>query len=392
MIKKTTLNVVNRSWLLSFSWKNLFIVFFYFFNCVLFANKIEFFDTNIVSVKLESHDKIKANNSKKKSSLLSSNKVYTVSSIDLNGPAPGVNHENMVAAFTTINICNFNIDVVTTSGTANSARVVFSTNTNGSPAGVPNTANEFFYVYNAAGTNLGNYQISVASATTYYIVVGTNTFRISHGTANVFDIVERFGQPIQLANLEALLRVQRYAHSNPTAVGDTRRYAVISVTDSDNTLSAYTKLTTGNAPVAVDDTNTVAANSAAPITGNLVTNDTDATAGDTRTIIEVHGYTSSVGAVYTSTYGTITVQSNGAYSYNVDVNNATVKGLKNGNSITDIISYKVTDNVGNFDFGYLTVTINGVTEPPVATNNTNNVTVGTITVATGNVITDDSGF
>ena len=385
-------------WLIKFSNRRLFFLFFFFCTVIVFANEMELSNDSITSEHFLDYDKVKSKKNNKKSSVLLNKKLrnnastYAVTSIDLNGPAPGVNHENMVTAFTLINICNFNIDVVTTSGTANSARVVFSANTNGSPAGVPNTANEFFYVYNAAGTYLGNYQISVASATTYDIVVGTNTFRISHGTANVFDIVERFGQPIQLANLEALLRVQRYAHNDPTAVGDTRRYAVISVTDSDNTLSAYTKLTTGNAPVAVNDTNTVAANSAAPITGNLVTNDTDATAGDTRTIIEVHGYTSSVGAVYTSTYGTITVQSNGTYSYNVDVNNATVKGLKNGNSITDIISYKVTDIVGNFDFGYLTVTINGVTEPPVATNNTNNVTVGTSTVATGNVISDDSGL
>jgi hypothetical protein len=48
-----------------------------------------------------------------------------------------------------------------------------------------------------------------------------------------------------------------------------------------------------------------------------------------------------------------------------------------------LIFHQVRDIAGNVDFGYLTVTINGVTEPPVATDNTNNVTVGTSPVATG---------
>ncbi|MEM0578265.1 beta strand repeat-containing protein, partial [Flavobacterium polysaccharolyticum] len=360
---------------------------------------MELSNDSITSERFLDYDKVKSKKNNKKSSVLPDKKLrnnastYAVTSIDLNGPALGVNNDVLVnAAGSLYFIANFNNQIITTTGTATSARITFSSNTNGVPAGVPNPANEVLYVYNAAGTTLlGTYQISTASATTYDIVLGTNTLRISHTTANVFDITEVFGQPILVDNLEIMLRNQYYNHTNP-AIGDTRRYAVISVTDPDTTLSAYARLTTGSDPVAVNDTNAVAANSATAVTGNLLTNDTDATVGDARTITEVHGYTSSVGAVYTSTYGTITVQSNGAYSYNVDVNNATVKGLKNGNSITDIISYQVTDNVGNFDFGYLTVTINGVTEPPVATNNTNTVTVGTSTVATGNVISDDSGL
>ncbi|WP_159779080.1 VCBS domain-containing protein, partial [Flavobacterium sp. 9AF] len=328
-------------------------------------------------------------NSNKKNALSSSK---TVSSIDLNGPMPGVNHEVMVnAAGTIYPPCTYNTEIITSTGTATTARITFSTNTSGTPTGVPNTANEFFFIYNTTGTNLGNYQISTTSATTYDIVVGTNTFRISHATAYIFDITEVFGQPMLVDNLETLLRFQYYRHTNP-AIGDTRRYAVVSVTDPNNTLSAYTSLTTGSDPIAVDDTNSVVANSAIAVTGNLVTNDTDATSGDTKTISEVHGYTSFVGTAYNTTYGTITVQSNGAYSYTVNVNNPTVRGLKNGVNITDIIAYKVRDNVGNFDYGYLTVTINGVTEPPIATDNTNSVTVGTNTTATGNVVTDDSGL
>jgi hypothetical protein len=56
-----------------------------------------------------------------------------------------------------------------------------------------------------------------------------------------------------------------------------------------------------------------------------------------------------------------------------DADNATAKRFKKRN-LNLILFYQVTDNVGNLDLWLLTVTINGVTEPPVATNNTNNVT------------------
>jgi VCBS repeat-containing protein len=59
----------------------------------------------------------------------------------------------------------------------------------------------------------------------------------------------------------------------------------------------------------------------AAITGNFNYNDTDPTTGDTRTITE--GMDMHPGWIYY--YLTITVQSNGTYSYNVDVNNTTVK-------------------------------------------------------------------
>ena len=321
------------------------------------------------------------------------NAFKTVSSLDLNGPMPGVNQETMVnAANTLIPIGSDVCDVTSTSGTITSVQITFSTNSTGAPAGVPNNANEFFYIYNAANSaSLGNYQISATSATIINAPFGTNTFRISHSVANVFNITEAFGQPIQVANLEALFTRLYFVHTNITGLNNVR-FAVVSVTDPNNTLTAYTRYSIGADPVAVDDTNTISANTVAPVTGNLVSNDTDTTAGDIRTIDEVHGYAASVGTAYNSTYGSITVQSNGAYSYAVDVNDPAVRGLKTGSSLTDIIAYRVRDIVGNYDFGYLTITINGVTEPPVANDNTNTLTVGGTTIATGNVITDDSGL
>ncbi|WP_417979574.1 beta strand repeat-containing protein, partial [Flavobacterium sp. GSP14] len=333
-------------------------------------------------------------NSKNKSisgSVFKTNGALTVSALDLNGTAVGVNHlvlANVGFLYPTVNT---GISITSSSGTVTSAKLTFSTSSTGVPAGVQN-ANDLVRFLASNGSTVNTYNINATSATVSNTVYGSNNFRITHNVSTgVFDITDQGGLPIDVANLQALLRNTLYAHSGGT-VTEGSRYMVVSVTDPNNTLTAYTEIRLTRPPVAVDDVNSIAANSIAAITGNLTSNDTDPTTGDTRTITEVHGYASKVGSAYTTTFGTITVQSNGTYSYNVDVNNTTVKGLKTGVSITDIISYQVRDIAGNVDFGYLTVTINGVTEPPVATDNTNNVTVGSSPVATGNVISDDTGL
>ncbi|WP_158634592.1 beta strand repeat-containing protein, partial [Flavobacterium tiangeerense] len=317
--------------------------------------------------------------------------ALTVSALDLNGTAAGVNHLVLANVGFLYSTVSTGISITSSTGTVTSAKLTFSTSSTGVPAGVQN-ANDLVRFLASNGSTVNTYFINGTSATVSNTVYGSNNFRITHNVSTgVFDITDQGGLPIDVANLQALLRNTLYAHSGVT-VTEGSRYMVVSVTDPNNTLTAYTEIRLTRPPVAVDDVNSVAANSVAAIAGNLSSNDTDPTPGDTRTITEVHGYAASVGAAYTTTYGTITVQSNGTYSYNVDVNNTTVKGLKTGVSITDIISYQIRDIAGNVDFGYLTVTINGVTEPPVATDNTNNVTVGTSTVATGNVISDDTGL
>ncbi|NJM80756.1 MAG: hypothetical protein HC854_16180 [Flavobacterium sp.] len=167
---------------------------------------------------------------------------------------------------------------------------------------------------------------------------------------------------------------------------------VVSVTDPNNTLTAYTQIRVTRPPVAVDDVNTIIANAVTPVSGNLVSNDTDPTPGDMLSIVKVYGFASAVGVSYPTTYGFITALANGSYNYSVDTNNIAVRGLDNGASITDVISYEVTDLSGNTDFGYLTITINGVDELPIATDNLNSVTPVTSNVANGNVIFDNDGF
>ena len=137
---------------------------------------------------------------------------------------------------------------------------------------------------------------------------------------------------------------------------------------------------------AVDDTNTIAANATVAVAGNVLTNDSGTGA---KTVTEVHGRAASVGVAYATSYGTITMNADGTYLYLVDAANSTVHGLIAGQSATDIIAYTAKDgSTANPDYGYLTITINGINDPPVAYDNVNAVTPTSAPTATGNLITD----
>ncbi|MFM7115145.1 MAG: DUF4347 domain-containing protein, partial [Planctomycetota bacterium] len=79
--------------------------------------------------------------------------------------------------------------------------------------------------------------------------------------------------------------------------------------------------------------------------GNVLTNDTDADSGDTKTVTGVAAgvvgsASGNVGSSVTGTYGTINIAANGAYTYTVDNSNATVQALRtSGNTLTDTFTY-----------------------------------------------------
>ena len=139
--------------------------------------------------------------------------------------------------------------------------------------------------------------------------------------------------------------------------------------------------------VATNDTNTIAANATVAVTGNVLTNDTGT---GTRTVIEVHGRATSVGTAYASSYGTITLNANGTYSYLVNTADSTIRSLTAGQTITDIIAYTARDGTtANPDYGYITVTITGINDPPIAFDNNTTVTPVAAPTASGNLITDN---
>jgi VCBS repeat-containing protein len=137
-------------------------------------------------------------------------------------------------------------------------------------------------------------------------------------------------------------------------------------------------------------------------TGNVLTNDSDVDAGDTKTVTGVAAgvQSSSAGSVATSVnglYGSINIAANGAYTYTVDNSNATVQALRTSvDTITDVFTYTMQDAGGLTNTTQITVTIQGANDAPTAVadtitateaGGTGNGTAGTN--PTGSVLTND---
>ena len=105
-------------------------------------------------------------------------------------------------------------------------------------------------------------------------------------------------------------------------------------------------------------------------TGNVLTNDTDVDAGDTKTVIGVAAGTvgsasSNVAANVSGTYGSINIAADGTYTYTVDNNNASVQALRtSANTLTDVFTYTMRDTAGLTSTAQFTVTIQGANDAP----------------------------
>jgi CshA-type fibril repeat protein/VCBS repeat-containing protein len=121
----------------------------------------------------------------------------------------------------------------------------------------------------------------------------------------------------------------------------------VTATDPDGaSASASFTLTVSNpAPVAVNDSR--ATNEDTPVSGNVLTNDTDSD-GDTLSASLVSG----------TTNGTVVLNADGSFTYTP---NANFDG-------TDSFTYRVTDADGATAIATVTLTVNPVNDPPVAVN------------------------
>jgi uncharacterized delta-60 repeat protein len=126
--------------------------------------------------------------------------------------------------------------------------------------------------------------------------------------------------------------------------------------------------------------------------GNVLTNDTDIDAGDTRTVTGVAAgvvgiASANVSSNLTGTYGTINIAADGTYSYTVDNNNVFVQALRiTSDTLTDVFSYTIQDAAGANSTTQITITIRGVNDAPsdifgaltIAENSSNGTVVGTV--------------
>jgi T1SS-143 domain-containing protein len=141
-----------------------------------------------------------------------------------------------------------------------------------------------------------------------------------------------------------------------------------------STTLTFTITGTNDAPVAVADVATAVeaggvnnATAGTNPSGNVLANDTDVDAGDTKSVSAVaFGATSgALGSGLNGSYGTLTLNADGTYSYVVNNGNATVQALNAGQSLTEVFTYTMRDAAGTTSSSTLTVTIQGTNDAPV---------------------------
>ena len=130
---------------------------------------------------------------------------------------------------------------------------------------------------------------------------------------------------------------------------------------------------TNDGPIAVADTNTgdpvvesgVAAGGNTPFagdptaSGNVLTNDTDVDHGDTRSVTTTGSFTGM--------YGTLTLASNGSYTYTLNNADTDTNALAQGESASDVFSYTIADSQGATSSSTLTINVTGTNDAPVIT-------------------------
>ena len=106
------------------------------------------------------------------------------------------------------------------------------------------------------------------------------------------------------------------------------------------------------APTAVADTT--------PASGNVLTNDTDPDAGDTKTVTAVSfgTVTGTLGMPLAGAHGSLVLNASGAFTYTVDETDPAVQALRQStDTVTDVFSYTMRDTAGATSTTTLTVTV-----------------------------------
>ncbi|QDT53040.1 hypothetical protein Pan44_10550 [Caulifigura coniformis] len=145
-------------------------------------------------------------------------------------------------------------------------------------------------------------------------------------------------------------------------------------------------------PVATD--NDVTTNEDTSLTGNVITDnnghgvDSDADIETlTVTSITVDGDVLAVGVLHTLDSGaTLIVNSDGSYTYNP---NGAFDGLDVGESDTEVFTYNLSDGDGAADTATVTITITGLNDAPVASDD--DISVAEFSTVSGNLITGING-
>ncbi|PWI50942.1 adhesin, partial [Rhizobium phaseoli] len=228
-----------------------------------------------------------------------------------------------------------------------------------------------------------------ANFTTPYTITANTTYVASYhttgayvATANFFTTAVTSGPLTAPASGNGVYRYGGSATAGifPNATfGATNYWAdvVFNPTNTNNT----TPTAVADAGDATEKGGVANGSGGAVASGNVLTNDTDPDAGDTKTVTAIKfGATSgTLGSALAGTYGSLVLNASGTYSYTINETNTAVQALRlSTNTLSDVFSYTMRDTAGATATANLTVTIHGANDAPVLAvqTATQNATLG----------------
>nr|WP_321463695.1 DUF4347 domain-containing protein [uncultured Cohaesibacter sp.] len=264
-------------------------------------------------------------------------------------------------------------------------------------------------VIDESNTNLEMYEDTTATVSGITIVDGeglslTTTLSVDLGTIDVVDgsgatVTGDGTGTVTISGTQDQINAAIASISyTPEADGEGDDYTAITMTTTDGYSTDVIEISVdvipvNDDPVAVDDADSVYESgvvSGSELYGNVLVNDKDVDANDTKTVTAVAG--GDVGETVEGTYGSLIINSHGSYSYVVDDDNSTVDALSDGETLVETFSYTMADSTGATSTATLTITIYGSNDAPDAVNDVATIEVGgdADKTSTGNVLENDS--
>jgi VCBS repeat-containing protein len=149
--------------------------------------------------------------------------------------------------------------------------------------------------------------------------------------------------------------------------------------DGDPASVTLTASVVDDVPHANDDSDSVKEDGPVTADGNVVTGTGGSDSNGTDGVLDAAGadgvtsvtWTDIVSGQVSGTYGTLTVGTDGGYSYALNNALAAIQSLDDGESHQDVFTYTITDGDGDTSAAVLTVTINGTNDAPAVVNTEN---------------------
>ena len=279
---------------------------------------------------------------------------------DYNGPVPVVTYTATDGTATTTSTLTLNVTAVNDApiGVADTAA---ATEAGGAANGTPGA--------NPSGNVLANdTDADTGDARTVAAVSGATAGTVGGPTAGSYGtlVLNADGTYTYAVN-DGAAAVQALRTANDKLT-DTFAYGVRDAAGASSSTTLTVTITGSNdAPVAVVDTGVASEDvtlSTTAATGVLA-NDIDVDAGDTEIVSAVSfgGVAGTVGTALTGTYGTLTLNADGSFTYLA--NRPAAEALAAGQTATETFSYTVRDAAGAASTAALDLTVTGTNDAPV---------------------------